>query len=151
MYLQVSFNVMFTCITDQFQCHVCHLCITGQFQCHVCQKKLKAEHYLKMHLMIHSGEKPQSYNSFFPQNVCSHIKMSIHWLWMDKIYKPAILLNGHLNLFVVSWMVMWRFNLSFLLNEAPHVVQEKGFSPLWHTYPFLFWKFQLTIFIVTDY
>ena len=60
MYLQVSFNVMFTCITDQFQCHVCHLCITGQFQCHVCQKKLKAEHYLKMHLMIHSGEKPFS-------------------------------------------------------------------------------------------
>jgi uncharacterized Zn-finger protein len=31
---------------------------TDQYECSVCQKNLKTEHYLKNHMLIHTGEKP---------------------------------------------------------------------------------------------
>ena len=31
---------------------------TGEYECDVCKKCFKTDHYLKMHALIHSGEKP---------------------------------------------------------------------------------------------
>lgn len=39
--------------------HSCkYYMIPGQFECQVCFKRFKAENYLKMHSLIHSGAKP---------------------------------------------------------------------------------------------
>lgn len=40
--------------------------IVGEYQCDVCTKRFKTDHYLKMHSVIHSDDKP------FECDICQH-------------------------------------------------------------------------------
>ena len=55
------FNRFIVHYTGEYECDVCltdSLSIAGEYECDVCKKCFKTDHYLKMHALIHSGEKP---------------------------------------------------------------------------------------------
>ena len=90
--------------------------VVGQFECPTCQKRFKTEHYLKSHMLIHTGETPyqcETCHAAFNRKDKLKRHMTIHEA-VKKYRCPFKSLTGKLFSFLFLRELNFSFFYSFL-------------------------------------
>ena len=105
------------------------LCDSGQFECQQCHKRFKTEHYLKSHILIHTGETP------FSCNICQAAfnrkdKLKRHMTIHDTVKKyrcPFKNIAGK----KCRWFESWDINLLDQIKQIQRRQIIHLFSMIW--------------------